>query len=201
MASLIEWRGVSWSVVRESRASWRLTSEESILEIEGMEGSIWGTPELRLSQYGSSEEPVQNIFCFEGAPFQSFSATVCILPLKHGAQAGILVYVDDMNYIKLVVEGDKNGGTMIILAAQIDGLPSVLAKIEHVENDGSRAFCLSFNLTEDGQMLFASLDGEKILPACNVPSGEGKTIKPALMAHSLGPDNWARLVNFEISPK
>jgi len=47
-----------------------------------------------------------------------------------GEQAGIFFYYDDDNYVKLVLEGMKDGKTGIVLAREEAGSPSVVKKIK-----------------------------------------------------------------------
>lgn len=194
-----------WHKVREVEGSWRIDDTEK-LEIEGLEGSIWGTPELRLEQFGSSEGPVPNIFFFknftdiENMSAVSFAVSVHLLPKKHGEQAGILLYGDDMNWVKLVVEGNKRGGTMIVLASQENGDPQVVGKVDDVENDGTQAFRLSLRVM-GGRTVEAAVDDAPIATSspCTIPNcAVGMKMMPAVMAHSFGPDTWASFRGQEV---
>jgi len=186
-----------WSIIREAPKSWRVDST-GVLEIEGLEGSIWGTPELRMEQFNSTEGPVSNIFCFTkftdfgNVKLESFSVSVSFVPKSHGEQAGILLYANDLNWVKLVVEGNKTGDTMITLASQDDGNPKVLGKILNVENDGSRKFRLGLRIVE-GSSVEATVDNERISTSssCILPTGAEKfEIRPAVMGHSTGIGHW-----------
>ena len=54
-----------------------------------------------------------------------FGISVQFIPKHYNAQAGILLYADDCNYVKLVVEGAKDSGTMVVFAIQINAVSRI----------------------------------------------------------------------------
>lgn len=135
----MNWQGIGpWEIVREEKIGWK-HDEDGALSIFGKTGSIWGTREFRLEHFHVDEPPVVNIFLANDGDnsVRGFSLDVKCFPKIHGGQAGIVYYVDDLNYVKLVLEGNKSGGTMIILAVQADGEAEVSHKVGAYENDGA----------------------------------------------------------------
>ena len=47
-----------------------------------------------------------------------------------GQQAGLFLYCDDSNYIKIVLEGSKSGGLRVVMASEVANSPTVIAKAE-----------------------------------------------------------------------
>jgi hypothetical protein len=153
----VVWNDIEWECIRESPVDWKVIEDEKnhsqILSLFGIEGSIWGTREFRIQQFHVDEPSVRNIFLTSTSsinaevPFSSFSVEVKFIPLKHGSQAGIVYYIDDMNYVKLVLEGDKLGRTMVILAVQHHGEPEVIYKLADLVNDGKTFIPLSLTVS------------------------------------------------------
>jgi hypothetical protein len=203
---LMEWESQQWIIFREHSVGWKVSKEKKpfVLSVYGKEGSIWGTAESRLQHFGSVDPPVENIFCIENCEgLASLSVEVQFKPCKFGSQAGIVYYLDDLTWMKLVYEGDKNGGTMIILATQIRGEPEIFYKGQ-VENSGHDFLPLKMKIIEansDGMILEISGRGfdEKIsINKLNVPEG-----KFGLMAHSIDSaveetDRWAHFRNLQV---
>jgi hypothetical protein len=204
---LMEWESQQWIVFHEQSAGWKVSKDKtpSELSIYGKEGSIWGTAEFRQQHFGSADPPVDNIFCIENCEGRtSLSVEIQFKPCKFGSQAGIVYYLDDLSWIKLVYEGDKSGGTMVILAIQVYGEPEIFYKGQ-AENSGHEFLPLKMKIIEDdadGMILEVSGRGfdEKIAVSksvnkLNVPEG-----KFGLMAHSFESarheaDRWAHFRN------
>ena len=145
----MEWSNILWVWVRENASNWRAIGQ-SALEIYGSEGSIWGTSDMRKIWFpGQDDKLVENILRIERPVTndnQDFSVSITFSPSKYGAQAGILLYQNDLNYVKFVMEGNKKGGIMLIVARQIDGQPEALNKIDISEVCTTVSRTLSFSL-------------------------------------------------------
>ncbi len=50
-------------------------------------------------------------------------------------QAGLFWYIDDNNYLKLVLEGMKDGGCAVVLAGEKNAVPAVIAKVPVAAKD------------------------------------------------------------------
>ncbi len=57
------------------------------------------------------------------------SAQSSEVTFEWGQQAGLFWYVDDNNYLKLVLEGMKDGGCAVVLAGEKNAVPAVIAKV------------------------------------------------------------------------
>eukprot|EP00301_Raphidiophrys_heterophryoidea_P011097 c16603_g1_i1.p1 GENE.c16603_g1_i1~~c16603_g1_i1.p1 ORF type:complete len:225 (-),score=62.57 c16603_g1_i1:81-704(-) len=119
--------------IREDKDNWQ-GSADGEFEISCVQGSIWGSPESRLKNFGADDGLAKNILVQEtgaqaGEKVQGV-VTIEFVPDNYGAQAGILVYKDDGNYVKFVIEGNKTGGAMILLAEQINFNPRVVNKVD-----------------------------------------------------------------------
>lgn len=133
----MKWGNIFWTWIRPVYTHVDVNVINDMVKIFGEEGSIWGTAELRKVWFPDQESPpVSNILCTE-EPIsfahnydQSFSIEFDFVPNKHGAQAGVLLYFNDLNYVKYVIEGNRTGGTMLLVARQIAGEPKVLKKCD-----------------------------------------------------------------------
>jgi hypothetical protein len=73
-----------------------------------------------------------------------------------GQQAGLFWYIDDNNYIKLVLEGSKDGSCAVVLAGEKSGSPVVIAKVSVATSDvflpGGAGMRLRLEVNEDGSV-------------------------------------------------
>lgn len=143
---------------------------------------------------------MKNIFLSELA--KSVSTSVVFVPKAHGAQAGVLLYSDDTCYVKLVVEGNKVGHTMIIFAVQYNSHPEVISKLQDFPNDGC-PISLQLSLTSTG--LSATVNGNileinqqsDVLTSIACAPG----LRAAIMAHSFELEkDWASFESFTFTP-
>lgn len=208
--------GVNWEILREESDGWRhlTTASQPVVEIKGLSGSIWGTEEFRRRVFQSDEPLVRNMFLLQSMDnnersLARFSLSTTFVPEKRGAQAGILLYHDDLNYIKLVIEGNTDGSTMIILAVQEAGAAEVVAMKSEMKNSTDTPMLLSFEKNETNNSKYvAKLNHEPLLSEngevahFNIPSL--KPLKPAFMAHSFEgvssphASEWARFSDPEL---
>ncbi len=63
------------------------------------------------------------------------SAPSSEVTFEWGQQAGLFWYVDDNNYLKLVLEGMKDGGCAVVLAGEKNAVPAVIAKVPVAAKD------------------------------------------------------------------
>jgi len=109
-----------WKWVREDKSGWRCGDQS--LVIEAKPGGIWGSFFTDHLASNFLLRPVP-----EGCT--AFEATVKHSPSSYGEQGGLFWMHDDNNYIKLVVEGMKDGSVAIVLASEENGTPSVVNKV------------------------------------------------------------------------
>eukprot|EP00051_Salpingoeca_urceolata_P033506 m.20937 g.20937 ORF g.20937 m.20937 type:complete len:243 (+) comp6312_c0_seq2:1452-2180(+) len=199
--------GARW--VREQPEHWRVKGK--VLDIEGLEGSIWATAEFRKQVFNDDAGPVNNVLVTPVAAAGGATTTVRVKTRTphHGAQAGLLLYASDADWVKLVVEGAKTAGhTMIVLAQQSDFKPVVLAKAKlgevaaetwidlRLQSSSNGTVAASFRLVQGGDAApWQQLDEATASLAADAQPPH--TV--AIMAHSLGPGAWASFTNLNTS--
>jgi len=103
--------------VREDKEEWRI--EDGRLVVRSQPGRIWGGNDAK------------NLLLFKALPAQKMAARVTVAhePKEKYEQAGLLWYVDDDNFIKLISE-QIDGKMYIVVAREIAGRGKVISKIE-----------------------------------------------------------------------
>ena len=124
-----------WSWVREDKDDWRF--EGGALQIRATAGNLWegsnGARNLLL------RPPPKEVNAFTA------EVTVTHAPATFGEQAGLLWYVDDDNYVKLVKEF-YDGKVWVVLAAEQGG------KAQYKES-ACPAETVTFRLTVSGDRI------------------------------------------------
>jgi hypothetical protein len=202
----MEYWNQKWTWIREDSNHFSFANTNNELKIFGKEGSIWGTEEFRQRVFGSPGNLVENILLNDSNANseQVISAEIKMFPSKYGSQAGILLYADDHNYVKFVLEGNKKNGTMIVIAEQYNGEADVRSKVDVIENDGSVFIPLTLQViikSEEETELRASYGAESLPP---VTIHTIKNAKFGIMAHSFEDAvdeerRWAHLKNVKIN--
>ena len=104
----------------------------ALLRVLGSGGSSWTTAEARRAAgYDDPDAAPSNFYALSPDPARppsSWAATVAATPRLHGEQAGLCAFGSLASWVKLVVEGDGNGGVAIVFADQRDGKPFMRAK-------------------------------------------------------------------------
>ncbi|WP_026970826.1 DUF1349 domain-containing protein [Aliagarivorans marinus] len=102
-----------WQLLNERPAHWQL--DEQTLSVQVSQGNIWG--------YGNA--PVNNLFLL---PIESeeiaAQVTVELTPQRSYEQAGVALYWDDNNYIKISKEM-FNGRLSLVFVVEAAGRPSI----------------------------------------------------------------------------
>ncbi len=112
--------GAGWTFVRENKSEWKI--ENGALQLRSQPGNIWAT----------ANKKVRNIL-LRKAPKGALVAdvTVDFKPEKNAEQAGIFLYVDDDNYIKI---GRERFNTQdVALVAERKAKPKVIKHIAFPE--------------------------------------------------------------------
>jgi hypothetical protein len=113
--------------LREERALWRQGSDECALEVATVAGSVWG-------DFGRSCPAVNTRLLHCGA-VRSAQVRLEMWPKTRGEQAGMCWWASERDYVKLVVEGMRDGRVALVLAVQEAGDPRVVAKRYLGESD------------------------------------------------------------------
>lgn len=107
--------GYQW--VREDKSEWRI--EDGELVVRSQPGGVWG------------HNNAKNVLLYKVLPVQDMAARVLVAhePKEKYEQAGLLWYIDDDNFVKLISE-QIEGKMYIVLAREIKGRGKVVSKIE-----------------------------------------------------------------------
>ncbi len=103
--------------VREDKDEWRI--EDGRLHVRSQAGRIWGGNDAK------------NLLLLRAMPPQAMAARVTVAhePKEKYEQAGLLWYVDDDNFVKLISE-QIDGKMYIVVARELAGRGNVISKIE-----------------------------------------------------------------------
>lgn len=106
-----------WQWVREDRAEWRIGDNR--LEVRSQPGRIWGGNDAK------------NLLLRVALKLQDLAACVNVAhkPVEKWEQAGLLWYVDDDNFVKLISE-HIDGKMYVVTAREQGGKGTVVGKIE-----------------------------------------------------------------------
>lgn len=107
--------GYEW--LREDKDEWRI--EDGKLVVRSQPGGVWG------------HNNAKNVLLYKALPAQDMAARVLVAhePKEKYEQAGILWYIDDDNFVKLISE-QILGKMYIVLAREVGGRGKVISKIE-----------------------------------------------------------------------
>ncbi len=106
-----------WQWVREDQAEWRIRDNQ--LEVRSQPGRIWGGNDAKNVLLRGPLKP-QNL---------AASVNVAHKPAEKWEQAGLLWYVDDDNFVKLISE-HIDGKMYVVTAREQGGQGTVVGKIE-----------------------------------------------------------------------
>lgn len=176
-----------WSWIREDSAGWKL--DGGALKIKAQPGTIW-----------YKKNDARNILVrklptpgTESAPI-AIEVTVDNAPVTNAEQCGLLLYVDDSNYVKLIRECNK-GKPGIVLAREAKGIPESIPPKEEPKGP------IQLRLVWSGSKVsgaYKAAGDWVVLGDYDVPEGE---VKVALAAHGApaDADRWASFTAFKIS--
>ena len=128
----------SWHWHREDPDGWHQVSagdeaaNATQLEIVTAPGSIWGA-------FGRSNPAVNTLLTDlpgGGRVPVRFEAIMDCRVTSRGQQAGLLVFVDDDNWVKLVIEANSSGEAKLLLGRSQDGDATVVAKMLPCQSTG-----------------------------------------------------------------
>ena len=105
-----------WSFVREDKAEWRL--KDGNLQLLAQPSNIWGKRNNKTENFLLRALP---------GPKSTVEVTVHFNPRKEYEQAGLMLYLDDDNYIKF--DRELYGGQSCTLVLESKAKPKVVKKI------------------------------------------------------------------------
>ena len=175
-----------WSFVREDKADWRL--KDGKLQLLAQPSNIWGKKNNKTENFLLRALP---------GPKAAVEVTVDFNPRKEYEQAGLMIYLDDDNYIKF--DRELYGGQSCTLVLESKAKPKVVKKIPFRE--GPLRLRLEISDGKVKAMVKApggkgwTAHGETTLPG---GSEEVKVGLFALLGDAKKP-RWATFSDFELS--
>ena len=175
-----------WSFVREDKADWRL--KDGKLQLLAQPSNIWGKRNNKTENFLLRALP---------GPKAAVEVTVDFNPRKEYEQAGLMIYLDDDNYIKF--DRELYGGQSCTLVLESKAKPKVVKKIPFRE--GPLRLRLEISDGKVKAMVKApggkkwTAHGETTLPG---GSEEVKVGLFALLGDAKKP-RWATFSDFELS--
>ncbi len=175
-----------WSFVREDKADWRL--KDGKLQLLAQPSNIWGKKNNKTENFLLRALP---------GPKAAVEVTVDFNPRKEYEQAGLMIYLDDDNYIKF--DRELYGGQSCTLVLESKAKPKVVKKIPFRE--GPLRLRLEISDGKVKAMVKApggkewTAHGETTLPG---DSEEVKVGLFALLGDAKKP-RWATFSDFELS--
>jgi len=172
-----------WEWVRHEPAGARI--KNGALELQAMSGSLWGKHNVaRNLLVRPSPFPA-------GEPF-AIEVRLNFAPRSQAEQAGLMIYFDDANYVKVVREW-LDGQRFIVMAVENNDEGKAVAKVPEL------ADTVTLRLTYRGQHVLAdyrAADGDawKAVGRCELPAA-GAGLKLGISAYG-GPGEQARPARF-----
>ena len=106
---------------------------------------------------------------------------------NYGEQAGLLLYLDDENYVKLVVEGMRDGSVKICFGIKNAGAASIVSKIP-LPGPPNESVTLRLELSQDRKQVTAAVERKVCLQqvgtcAIDFLPAESTDLRVGLTAH------------------
>ncbi len=179
-----------WTWVREEAGAWKL--DGGALRIKTLPGTLWFRTNTAKNVLVRKPPAAPT----EGEPI-SIEVTVESTPETNAEQAGLLIYVDDGNYAKLVREALK-GKPHAVFAREAKGIPA------HHPPKEDEAAAFRFRIVWAGAKLSGfyrpSAGGDWVhLGDYDVPPGENPQIGLCAHGGAADADRWAVFKDFRIS--
>ena len=172
-----------WSWVREAAEAWCV--KEGTLHVQTLPGTLWGE---RNDARNILVRPPQT--AAEGLISE---VSVYNQPVLQGEQAGLIWYVDDANYVKLVKES-LEGSVWIVLAREENDAPALIDKVP-IASDSARLRLSLVDGNVTGAYRASDTDDWQTVGAC-APLPQA-AIRPGIFTHG-GPDDTERWVEFSL---
>ena len=168
-----------WIWVHEQSEAWKVA--DGVLSMQTLPGTLWGEANNAYNFLLRSIEEMPNGLISR--------ATVTSHPRLMGEQAGLIWYLDDDNYIKLVKES-LEGMQWIVLAREQDGQPELINKTRISVESAELQLVLLDGIVH-GQFRPSSKDDWQTVGEC--PLLEAATSQIGLFTHG-GPSDIKREV-------
>ena len=175
-----------WTWLHEAPEAWHVGWRA--LHIRALPGTLWGDRDDARNILLRPAQPVENGLASE--------VTIRNIPQIQGEQGGLIWYVDDANYVKLVKEC-LDGSTWIVLAREEDDKGTLVNRIPYPGDSAHLRLLLS-----DGKMVGqvqADKGGEWQTVGSCAPS-ETAEVRLGICVHGGSEDEprWAELSTFKV---
>jgi regulation of enolase protein 1 (concanavalin A-like superfamily) len=175
-----------WSWLREAPEAWRL--EANRLRIRALPGTLWG-----------ARNDARNVLLGPSQPLVDGIATEVVVtnqPALQGEQAGIIWYVDDATYVKLVKEC-LEGTVWIVLAREENDQGTLISRIPFEEETAHVRLSLRGG-DAIGEVRAPNAAEWQTVGTCAPPAAN--SVRPGICVHGGPADevHWADLSTFAI---
>ena len=175
-----------WIWVHEQSTAWKVA--DGVLHLRTLPGTLWGEANNAHNFLLRTVDEMSNGLASR--------VTVTSHPRLMGEQAGLIWYLDDDNYIKLVKES-LDGSQWIVLAREQDGQPELIDKTRISVESAELQFALLGGVVH-GQFRTSPTEDWRTVGEC--PLLDGANPKIGLFTHG-GPqdlERWVELRNFAL---
>ena len=175
-----------WIWVHEQSTAWKVAG--GVLHLRTLPGTLWGEANNAHNFLLRTVEEMSNGMVSR--------VTVTSHPRLMGEQAGLIWYLDDDNYIKLVKES-LDGSQWIVLAREQDGQPELIDKTRISVESAELQLALLGGVVH-GQFRTSPTEDWRTVGEC--PLLDGANPKIGLFTHG-GPqdiERWVELRNFAL---
>ena len=185
-----------WAWIREEPAHHRV-ADDGKLQIRALRGTLW------KADRNDAKNLLVRPWPAEAGGEAVVSVTVSFAPQRGGEQAGVMLYLGDDDYIKIVRES-LEGKRWVVMAREEKGTPTPLDKIE----EPSDTVTLALERRGDQIEGFYTVSGggqRKRVGRGDLPrAAGGAELKICLFAHG-GPGDaaearWASFSNLKVTP-
>ena len=175
-----------WIWVHEQSTAWKVA--DGVLHLRTLPGTLWGEANNAHNFLLRTVDEMSNGLASR--------VTVTSHPRLMGEQAGLIWYLDDDNYIKLVKES-LDGGQWIVLAREQDGQPELIDKTR-ISVESAELQLALLGAVVHGQFRTSPTEDWRAVGEC--PLLDGANPKIGLFTHG-GPqdlERWVELRNFAL---
>ena len=175
-----------WIWFHEQSTAWKVA--DGVLHLRTLPGTLWGEANNAHNFLLRTVDEMSNGLASR--------VTVTSHPRLMGEQAGLIWYLDDDNYIKLVKES-LDGGQWIVLAREQDGQPELIDKTRISVESAELQLALLGGVVH-GQFRTSPTEDWRTVGEC--PLLDGANPKIGLFTHG-GPqdiERWVELRNFAL---
>jgi len=184
-----------WGWVREQRDAWRV--QDGKLQIRALHGTLW------KAQPNDAKNLLVRPWPAEAGEDAVVAITVRFSPERGGEQAGVMFYLGDDDYIKIVRESLENKH-WIVMAREERGAAQPMEKVEETADEVT-LYLVRHREQIEGSYTVAGKDKLKTVGRGALPraTGAGDELKLCLFAHGGPPKGdearWATFSDLKVS--